>query len=61
MGQWFGLTMIAALHPVNALVLTYASLTLAKRSNAYWTTRGPMRRPPRRHPALQGAGRTFAA
>jgi hypothetical protein len=37
LGQWFGLTMIAALHPVNALVLTYASLTLAKRSNAYWT------------------------
>ncbi len=39
LGQWFGLTMIAALHPVNALVLTYASLTLARRSNAYWTAR----------------------
>ena len=25
-GQWFGLWTIAALHPVNALVLTYASL-----------------------------------
>ena len=37
MGQWFGLWLIAALHPVNALVLTYASLTLAKRSNEYWT------------------------
>jgi hypothetical protein len=36
--QWFGLSMIAALHPVNALVLTYASLTLAKRSSAYWAT-----------------------
>ena len=36
MGQWFGLWTIAALHPVNALVLTYASLTLAKRSTAYW-------------------------
>jgi hypothetical protein len=36
MGQWFGLWTIAALHPVNALVLTYASLELAKRSNAYW-------------------------
>jgi Family of unknown function (DUF6220) len=35
-GQWFGLWTIAALHPVNALVLTYASLALAKRSNAYW-------------------------
>jgi hypothetical protein len=35
-GQWFGLWTISALHPVNALVLTYASLTLAKRSNAYW-------------------------
>ena len=35
-GQWFGLWTIAALHPVNALVLTYAAFTLAKRSNAYW-------------------------
>jgi hypothetical protein len=37
-GQWFGLWTIAALHPVNALVLTYASLSLAKRSSAYWAT-----------------------
>jgi hypothetical protein len=37
-GQWFGLWTIAALHPVNALVLTYASLTLAKRSTGYWAT-----------------------
>jgi hypothetical protein len=36
MGQWFGLWTIAALHPVNALVLTYASFTLAMRSNAYF-------------------------
>jgi len=36
--QWFGLSMVAALHPVNALVLTYASLALAKRSNAFWGT-----------------------
>ena len=36
-GQWFGLWTIAALHPVNALVLTYASFTLAKRSSAYWS------------------------
>ena len=35
-GQWFGLWTIAALHPVNALVLTYAAFTLAKRSSAYW-------------------------
>ncbi len=35
-GQWFGLWIIAALHPVNALILTYASLSLARRSNAYW-------------------------
>ena len=34
--QWFGLSIVAALHPVNALVLTYAALTLAKRSAAYW-------------------------
>ena len=37
-GQWFGLWTIAALHPVNALVLTYASLSLAKRSARYWAT-----------------------
>ena len=37
LGQWFGLWTIAALHPVNALVLTYASLRLAQRSNAYWS------------------------
>jgi len=36
-GQWFGLWTIAALHPVNALVLTYAAFTLAKRSNAFWS------------------------
>jgi hypothetical protein len=36
LGHWFGLWTIASLHPVNALVLTYASLTLAKRSSAYW-------------------------
>jgi hypothetical protein len=40
-GQWFGLWTIAAFHPVNALVLTYASFVLAKRSNAYWTEPTP--------------------
>jgi hypothetical protein len=36
--QWFeGFAVVAALHPVNALILTYATLTLAKRSAAYWT------------------------
>jgi len=34
--QWFGLSMVAALHPVNAVVMAYAALTLAKRSVAYW-------------------------
>jgi hypothetical protein len=46
LGQWFGLWTIAALHPVNALVLTYASLSLARRSNAYWAadaSRAPVR------------------
>jgi hypothetical protein len=38
LNQWFGLSVIAALHPVNALVLTYAALTLAKRSAGYWRT-----------------------
>ena len=41
MGQWFGLWLIAAFHPVNALVLTYASLSLARRSSAYWAARDP--------------------
>jgi hypothetical protein len=38
LNQWFGFSMVAALHPVNALVLTYAAITLAKRSNAYWAS-----------------------
>lgn len=36
LNQWFGLSMIAALHPVNALVLAYAAYELAQRSTAYW-------------------------
>ena len=34
--QWFGLSMVAALHPVNAVVMAYAALTLATRSVPYW-------------------------
>jgi heme A synthase len=45
LNQWFGLSVIAALHPVNALVLSYASLSLAKRSTAYWTAGAPQRSP----------------
>jgi uncharacterized membrane protein len=44
-GQWFGLWTIAALHPVNALVLTYASLRLAQRSSRYWAERTASRAP----------------
>jgi hypothetical protein len=40
-GQWFGLWTIAALHPVNALLLTYVSIRLAQRSNAYWSEARP--------------------
>jgi uncharacterized protein DUF6220 len=36
--QWFGLSMVAALHPVNAVVLAYAALSLAKRSTTYWAS-----------------------
>ena len=36
--QWFGLSMVAALHPVNAVVLAYATLSLAKRSTTYWAS-----------------------
>ena len=46
LNQWFGLSMVAALHPVNALVLSYASLVLARRSNAYWGARSAGDRPP---------------
>ena len=59
MGEWFGLTLIAALHPVNALILTYASLTLAKRSNAYWTAEDRCRRPSHAKRASKEA-QTFA-
>lgn len=40
-GQWFGLWTIAAFHPVNALVLTYAVYLLAKRSTAFWNEPAP--------------------
>ena len=37
-GQWFGFWIVAALHPVNAILLTGASYSLAKRASAYWTS-----------------------
>lgn len=40
-GQWFGLWIIAALHPVNAVVLSFAAYGLAKRSAAYWAEPAP--------------------
>jgi len=46
--QWFGLSMVAALHPVNAMVMAYATLSLAKRSSTYWSEEPeaePMRTP----------------
>jgi hypothetical protein len=39
LNQWFGLSFVAALHPVNALVLTSAAYALARRSSAYWVRR----------------------
>ena len=39
LNQWFGLSLVAALHPVNALVLTYASVVLARRATGYWALR----------------------
>jgi hypothetical protein len=53
-GQWFGLWIVAAFHPVNALVLTYASFSLAKRSNAYWVAA-------ERTDAVQTVGRAAAS
>ncbi len=35
--QFFNMPLVAALHPVNALVLTWVSVTLARRAAAYWT------------------------
>jgi len=46
--QWFGLSMVAALHPVNAMVMAYATLSFAKRSSTYWSEEPeaePMRTP----------------
>lgn len=37
-GQWFGFWIVAALHPVNAILLTGASYNLAKRASAHWTS-----------------------
>jgi hypothetical protein len=54
LNQWFGFSMIAALHPVNALVLTYAAVTLAKRSNAYWASE-PMSEPMRPSAGMEPA------
>jgi hypothetical protein len=53
MGQWFGLWVIAALHPVNAMVLSYAAYQLARRSAAYWTETAPS--------AVAAAGEASAA
>lgn len=36
--QWFGLSMVAALHPVNAMVMAYATLKLAQRASAHWAS-----------------------
>lgn len=38
-GQWFGLWTISALHPVNALVLAYTSLTLARHAATSWSVK----------------------
>ena len=54
-GQWFGLWTIAALHPVNAILLTYASYVLARRSSAYWAERAARAQPPA---AVAGANAT---
>ena len=33
--QWFDMPFIAALHPVNAMLMTWAALSLARRSSVY--------------------------
>jgi hypothetical protein len=33
--QWFDMPFIAALHPVNAMVMTWAALSLARRASVY--------------------------
>jgi hypothetical protein len=44
-GQLFGLWAVAALHPVNALLLAYASLTLAKHAATFWGVQTDAARP----------------
>lgn len=50
--QWFGAPWIAALHPVNAMVMTWAAVSLARRASVYRsstatesTARGPIAEP----------------
>lgn len=38
-GQWFGLWTISALHPVNAMVMAYVSVTLARHAVGMWQSR----------------------
>ena len=44
-GQWFGLWIISAFHPLNAVVLSWAAFALARRSTAYWHEPGADRLP----------------
>jgi hypothetical protein len=37
--QWFVAPAVAALHPVNALLLGYAALVMARKASVYWTER----------------------
>ena len=56
--QFFNMPLVAALHPVNALVLTWTSVTLARRAGAYWL---PIRRPARVSRPAVGGGEPAAA
>jgi hypothetical protein len=38
-GQWFGLWTISALHPVNAMVMAYVSVTLARHALTMWSAK----------------------
>jgi hypothetical protein len=38
-GQWFGLWTVSALHPVNAMVMAYVSVTLARHAFTMWSAR----------------------
>lgn len=51
--QWFGISIVAALHPVNAVVLVAVAHVLARRASAHWGEAGTPARADGRRPELE--------